>query len=370
MEKNEDIAVSQPCLLANLIETAPLITAGNYELILDEAPCVVQNFNSTTGVADNLRQYTDAEDIRRLISGGYISVSPETGQVQWTGAHWEQFSELERMCRMGQIYFPRDTMLLCVLPPEFFALFKDVYIFTYHFEGTFLHAYFEKYNIPYEKLSVEKTESGYCLTDYNREKELIFRQQIKDLIQIVGGGNKYPGTALSKNWFKKDQGEKALTLQHSMEYFFRYTAKAKVKEVMWTTLSDFEVKLQCKGYTRTRRLNHEEKTASKMKQEEYRKRLKTFVPCNACATNDYKDRRALAYCANIYPSVDLEAFFTDYGTSFSRDAFAQYILIQWIFRSQLRERKHIILYLPSARMEKLLNAWLDGEDLKTDKLAA
>ena len=52
------------------------------------------------------------------------------------------------------------------------------------------------------------------------------------------------------------------------------------------------------------------------------------------------------------------------------DAYALSELIQWIFRSAIRDGKEIWLYIPSKRMRNLLIDWIGGdkpEDLKLGK---
>ena len=134
---------------------------------------------------------------------------------------------------------------------------------------------------------------------------------------------------------------------------------------MWSCVESCMKKLQPKGYVRIRGLTKQENKLPDKSREKLRESLRCFVPCNARASNDFKSRRALAYCLNLYPPVDLESFFTSTGkrVSFSRDQFAIQSLIQWIFRSCIRDGKPIDLFLPSQRMQKLLASWLDGEDL-------
>ena len=43
------------------------------------------------------------------------------------------------------------------------------------------------------------------------------------------------------------------------------------------------------------------------------------------------------------------------------DYYALDKLIQWIFRSQLRDELPINIYIPSSRMRELLTKWMDGE---------
>jgi hypothetical protein len=103
---------------------------------------------------------------------------------------------------------------------------------------------------------------------------------------------------------------------------------------MWTTLSDVKKKLKGKGYT------------------------KGFVPLNARATNTYKHKKNLAYVYNRYLNPINKGFFIKKGITIDEDLYALSDLIQWIFRSAIREGNSINIYLPSERMRKLLRDYL------------
>ena len=51
-------------------------------------------------------------------------------------------------------------------------------------------------------------------------------------------------------------------------------------------------------------------------------------------------------------------FFVQKGVTVDEETYALSELVQWIFRSQLRDGKEINLYIPSERMRRLLKKWL------------
>lgn len=51
-------------------------------------------------------------------------------------------------------------------------------------------------------------------------------------------------------------------------------------------------------------------------------------------------------------------FFRSKDVKVDENTFALSELIQWIFRSQLRDGKKINIYIPSKRMRNLLENWL------------
>ena len=66
---------------------------------------------------------------------------------------------------------------------------------------------------------------------------------------------------------------------------------------------------------------------------------------------------------NFYNNRNINNFIDKLATPilFKVNMFSLSALIQWMFRSAIRDGKPIKIYIPSFRMRKLLNSWLDGE---------
>ena len=153
----------------------------------------------------------------------------------------------------------------------------------------------------------------------------------------IGRAKDKRSNPLSKSWYD-NQNKKKLdgmeVLKKNMYNFFRNVCKSKAEDNMWTTFKDYQSKCKGKGYA------------------------KGFVSCNARATNEFRHKKNLAYCTNIFNNPILIKFFTSKGVVVDEDAYALGELIQWIFRSQLRDDKPINIYIPSQRMRELLKNWL------------
>jgi len=87
---------------------------------------------------------------------------------------------------------------------------------------------------------------------------------------------------------------------------------------------------------------------------------KAFVVCNVRATNEYRDRSHLAYLRNIYTRSPIFQYFGAKGVKLDQDRYAVSELLQWVFRSAIRDEKEVHLYLPSKRMRTLLHEWSGG----------
>lgn len=86
----------------------------------------------------------------------------------------------------------------------------------------------------------------------------------------------------------------------------------------------------------------------------------TFVPFNITATNDYDHKTHLAYLYNVFAFPPIKQAIRAYGLEYDEERNALYYLIQWIWRSAIRDDKKIYLYIPSKRMRKILEDWLDA----------
>lgn len=87
-----------------------------------------------------------------------------------------------------------------------------------------------------------------------------------------------------------------------------------------------------------------------------------FLACNCRATNKFKDKTVLTYLLNIYPSPVISDYLAAKGYPLDADTYALAQLLQWIWRSAIREDKPVYLYLPSSRLRKLLYQYLNDED--------
>ena len=96
---------------------------------------------------------------------------------------------------------------------------------------------------------------------------------------------------------------------------------------------------------------------SKVKGKGY---TKAFVTFNAKATNQYKDRDCLVYVANLFMNVNEKKFYNLHGIEVDEDMYALSIMVQWIWRSAIREGGEVNLYIPSRRMRELLVGWIDS----------
>ena len=160
---------------------------------------------------------------------------------------------------------------------------------------------------------------------------------MKSLINIYEGKLNNIGdkeTALCRNWYDKNSDLRK-TLKNNTENYFKNITKAKSSDIIWTTFKSYKNDIKGRGYT------------------------KSYISSSLRATNDYKDRHNLAYTINKFLIPVVEKFFYRFEIKVDQELFALSELLQWVWRSAIREGESINLYLPSARMRKVLYKWLE-----------
>lgn len=362
LENGENIVVTH-CTFANANEqTIEFIQNSDYVLIMDETLNTLEDFNSVCSDSD---QRVKREDIKMLNDRGFIKVDPY-GNVSWICESYQgsKYTDVERFAKNGTLLCLDGIMLVWQFPAHIFDLFKQVFVLTYMFDGSILKPYFMYHNIKWRMASVANANGKYFLTDYTGDTDKI--KQCKDLIKIYENdkSNNYRNHALSKSWYNNNK-DGLPKLKKNLNNFFRNVSKAKADDILWTCPKKYFADLKGAGYISIRRLTQEEKKLPKSEMEKIEKQLSCFLSCNAKATNAYKDRSVLGYAVNMYLNPSYKKYFERKskldGTELevNEDLYALSCMLQWIWRSRIREGKPISIYIPSVRMRKLLQDWLD-----------
>ena len=79
---------------------------------------------------------------------------------------------------------------------------------------------------------------------------------------------------------------------------------------------------------------------------------------NQRAVNSYRNCRYLAYGVNRYALPDSYNYFLYKGVQMDVRKWALSEMIQWIWRSAIRDGNDIWIYIPSSRMRGLLEDWI------------
>lgn len=326
--QNKNIASTHSLFKMATEETIKLLKANSYILILDEVMNVVEEVN------------LKRDDIDLLLKNELIIIEKDN-KVLWNKDKIEldtQYNLLKNMCLNENIFYVNNTLLMWTFPIKIFKAFKDVYVLTYLFKGQIQRYYYDLYNINYKYHSVKLDRKINKCTLINYIEKYNMKQisnniniLLNDKINNIG----LDDYSLSKSWFTKSKNKILIKqLKKNVENYFRNKIKGKSKINMWTTYKDYKNKLIGKGYTNG------------------------FVSLNCRATNDYIDKENLVYCANIFLNPIIKQFFIDKKVDVDEDIFALSELIQWVWRSRIRNNQSINIYIPSQRMRNLLINWL------------
>ena len=322
-------------------EIISICRALNYTMIMDEVAEVVQEYDITT------------DDIKLLLSE--YCYTDETGKLVWREEfdnYHGKFEEVKNLCKLGGLAIVRDKALMWLFPIEVFKAFKKTFILTYMFNAQLQRYYYDYYGIDYTFTYVCGTDlSSYHFSDYFSDTRELDKPKYnyRNLINILDnykmnviGEEKY---ALSLSWYQKYKNTAMMKqLQNNIINFFRHIRFDNTKDNIWTTYKDFENFLSAKGFARG------------------------FIPLNMRATNAYRDRTSVVYPVNRFLNPYIKGFFQDHGVDVDEDGYALSEMLQWIWRSAIRDGGEIWIYIPSSRMRELLENWIGEVSCESSEL--
>lgn len=323
-------------------ELIELLEQSGYILILDE-------------VANVIDQAEISKDDIEILLNQKLAEVQEDGLVKWIKDDYRgKFNDIKTYCYNESIYCINNAFVVWTLPVKIFDSFKIVWISTYQFDWQIQKYYYDFFNVEYETyyIAIDGDKRQIKMTEgYSYEKEFV--EQVKQLIHIcdipklnaigepIGRDKKL--SQLSKSWYDEHSGDahrQRMTfskLKNNIHNYFQNVCHAKSSDIIWTTFKEYEPDLKGKGYA------------------------KAFIPMNSRATNEYGDRHYMAYCCNRYMSPWQVQFFASRGIKVNQDLWALSEMLQWIWRSAIRNGEEVYIYIPSKRMRDLLINWMNEE---------
>lgn len=303
----------------------------HYTLIIDESVDVLEP--------------TDfhPDDLAMAVHEGYVKQQDDTYTLGDRPYYGTVLHDIINWLKSREIMRVRDergeTLFFWLLPPDLISAFEDVFILTYLFKGQSLHHFLEIYHLPYKYIGIESDGQGaYRFTDSpGRMPEYV--SSLKDKVHIEQSPKLNqigePRTALSMNWFVQHPEDVQRLKNNVYNYFVNVHRDIPADKRLWATFKHGFSKLKGKGYTNA------------------------FLTFNAKAVNAYRNRNCLAYASNIFMSVSEKMFYNSRGIHVDEEEYALSILVQWIWRSSIRDGEDIYLYIPSSRMRCLLTSWIE-----------
>lgn len=323
-------------------ELMDLLRWESYTLIVDEVMDVI-----------SILQSLKKDDIPVMLKSGLIEIS-DKNQVIWKADPNlnTKYNDVKEYALSGNLYSVNNTAFLWNFPAKIFELFEQVYIMTYLFDGQLQKYYYDLHNIQYEYYSVIQEQDRYKLTPKAEANE--DRTHLKELIHIYEGKLNDIGkhkTALSRSWFRYSSNQNKVThLKYNLYNYLRHIQQAKAEQILWTTFKDCKKDIQGKGFSK-----------EEPKDNNTEKGEACFTAFNLRATNKYRHKTVLAFCLNRFMNPIEQHFFHQNNINVDEDLLALSDLLQWLFRSAIREGKPVNIYIPSKRMRELLQQWLKDE---------
>jgi hypothetical protein len=357
VSKGENI-VSTHALFSNIDDTLiNALRSNDYVLFLDETMNVVENFDlyKESKLGEEKKLVSTKNDILSLTASGYIHINDDYS-VSWSESDYlVKYGGLKCLADRNLLYFINDSLLIWTFPIEVFrpGIFSEIYIMTYLFDYQMQALYYNYFDLEYDIFHIETIDNQYALVaTSNNQEELDWKKKVSPLIHIIDASkinrigsvfydslNRPVKTSLSKTWYEKNP-ELVEKMRDNLVNFFKNHTEAKSNQRLWTCFKDDINKLRSRSLSKLQ-----------------------WLEITSRATNDYGDRTALAYCVNRYPNPFFQHFFSKRNIQINEDHYALSEMLQWIWRSAIRNYQPVDLYIPSERMRTLLLKWLHNEEV-------
>lgn len=234
--------------------------------------------------------------------------------------------------------------------PDILRAFDRIFVLTYMFDSQVLKHYFDLFQMPYETIGV----AGTYTYDYHFDENGVSHPEyVKDLSKLIHifenaklnriGDHK---GSLSATWYKTSATrEKKECLRKNVgNYFINYHRDKCSERRLWASYKNGEKFIRAKGFWNAN------------------------IPFNARSSNDYRQCDVLAYTVNVYMRPAIKIYLAAHGVKTDEDRYALSVMLQWIWRSAIRDGKEIWIYIPSKRMRTLLKNWIkETEDKYREK---
>lgn len=316
-----------------------LIRKHEYILIVDEEVAFIEPYKGNYS----------RDDIVSLEKAQHIRVEEDNlGRVVWQWYDDNEmndtaYSKLKRMSDLGMLYCAkRDRKIMVVhLPIELVQSSRRVILLTYLFKGSVMESFMDLKGIeivPFKEVKPPKTTKDVL----SKAKSLI---TFIDTTTTKAVSN----LSMSSTWYSKNATTTDLE-KISNAIFSVYRKFGNKENFIFTapkSLADYE-------YVK------EEKLKRNIIHKKMPKDV-DWIYCGTKATNMWSHKSIAVHAYNRYVNTAIKAYLQDYGTPPDDDMFALSEMVQWIFRTCIRNDEPLQLCILNNRMKKLLLDWLDGK---------
>lgn len=308
-----------------------------YVLFIDEELSSVENIS------------IPKRDFKLLMENRFIQIDSCTKEVNWIAQEEKsKLADYKEKFQHRPVYLTSENILMWLFPPDILKAFESVYILTFLFGSSTMAGYLIKNDILFDYRHVENG----LFADGPKAVTTGEKARFRDLIEIYDGelntnwlkspNKKKEKYSMSQSWFKKGHRDEIDTLRKNAYNYIRNKCKAHKEDVLWTSFKDYAGALAS-----------DKMTCSKHKGN-------NWIAWNTKATNKYSDKTVLVYLLNVFPIPVIKDHLENDQFQYNEDDYALSALLQWIWRSAIRNGKKVKIYIPSPRMRQLLTDWLNG----------
>ena len=334
VQEGKDIVTTHEALKLFTPDTIANIKDAGYNLVIDESLEVIKQHPLRLArrkmLLESKAVYTDDNQVLRW--NPEYSMEDKYDHEDESGWSWEQ--RVKALCDNGSLILVEDEtgknrdIFMWEYPSDFLKAFDTVYVMTYMFEGSVLQKYLKYHSLPYTiEYGILRPLDTSLITiidnpNLNRIGERVNAFSVSDQKKKVG---------------QKDSVHVKTTINNLENYFKNKTyMKSKGNQRLWTCLQEAKTTYSGRGYS------------------------KRHLPFNTKAINDYRDTCHLAYIFNVYMQPEPYKYLANRGEEYapSEEVFALSEMLQWIYRSRVRDNLPVTIYVPSIRMRELLVDWL------------
>ena len=317
-------------------KTELLFSSTSYTLIIDETLDVI------TPVQAN------KTDIKLCLNKELITID-ENGLCKWNYKEDDNYNGvlhgIEQIVKTNCVICIHEKFFIWRLDPDIFKsnYFDKIIILTYLFDGSIMKTYFDYYEIEYKKMSIKDS----LLVPY-------YEPDITEIAKLI---NLYDGSlntsfdqtnqSLSATWYRDKVNEKNINqLRRNMDNYFRHVMKSPQAKILWSTFHAAD--------------SSEKHVTTMLDPNRFNKQ---FLSCNVRGTNEYRHTDCLAYMINVFINPGVQQFFLKKDLHVNVNLYALQYMLQWIWRSAIRDNKPINIYIPSKRMRELLIKWMSNKQI-------
>jgi hypothetical protein len=311
------------------------IELHKYILIIDEE----------VNVIDGMSVYAYS-DIKWLLDHNHVSISESDGMVSWNhsekiGKH-HRYEFLKQLCDSESLYATKrsDSILVTQLPVRLITCAERVIILTYMFKGNILDCFLRLKGIetkPFLDVVVTDVDMG----------------SVRNLVSIVPAPRNFKLKGkLSSTWWKSASTLEVKAVSNAILSVCRSIGQP-AENVMYT--------LPKSRFHKTGRQVVVSPAGYRQYKDEDGVVQYCWLPCFTRATNEYAHKNVLIHAYKRHPLQSVNAYLQDYGHPIDIEVFALSELLQWVWRSAIRNGEPISVCILSDKMLRLFQTWLGGD---------